>query len=196
MHEVYVTHNKVNGRKYIGSHNKSNKKYLGSGTYISKAIQKYGRKSFEKEILAECNTAEERRDLEEYFIDYYNAYKSPLFYNATKYAAGVTKVSKNHKKKISKANKGHTYNKGRVWSEESKAKVSKANKGKKIFTAEQKEAISKRMKGRISPMLGRKMSAESKAKISASKKGHKCYSNPERGKKISKNTLGKKKNRK
>ena len=83
-----------------------------------------------------------------------------------------------------------------MWSEESKAKVSKANKGRKIFTAEQKEAISKRMKGRVSPMLGRKMSAETRAKISAAKKGHKCYSNPERGKNISKNTLGKKKNRK
>lgn len=173
MHEVYVTHNKVNGRKYIGSHNKSSKKYLGSGTYLNKAIKKYGRKSFEKEILAECNTAVKRRDLEEYFIDYYNAYKSPLFYNATKYAAGVTKLSKKAKSKISKANKGHTYNKGRVWSEESKAKASESSKGKKLFTAEQKEAISKRMKGRVSPMLGRKMSDESKAKISAAKTGAK-----------------------
>jgi len=113
-YEVYVTHNKINGRKYIGSHNGKRNYYLGSGVYLNKAIKKYGRESFEKEILAKCKTAKEVRSLEEYYIDYYNAYKSPLFYNATKHAGGVSSVSKKNRNIISKTNIGNTYNKVNV----------------------------------------------------------------------------------
>ena len=44
---VYLTKNLVNGKVYVGSHSKGirNKRYLGSGKNIKKAIKKYGRES-------------------------------------------------------------------------------------------------------------------------------------------------------
>lgn len=56
-------------------------RYLGSGLYIKRAINKYGRDSFIRETLAEVNNQEQLDDLEKYYIDYYNAVESDLFYN-------------------------------------------------------------------------------------------------------------------
>lgn len=51
---VYRTTNHVNEKFYIGSHQtkKINDGYLGSGKYLKKAIKKYGRKNFTRDILA------------------------------------------------------------------------------------------------------------------------------------------------
>ena len=40
---VYCTHNKINGKKYIGSHSNDNIKYLGSGFRLKIAVKKYGK---------------------------------------------------------------------------------------------------------------------------------------------------------
>jgi group I intron endonuclease len=90
---IYCITNLVNGKKYIGSSIHNNPRYLGSGTYIKKAVKKYGRENFKKEILAEINTVEIMEELEMYWIDYFNACENPLFYNATKFSAGVSQVS-------------------------------------------------------------------------------------------------------
>ena len=38
---IYKTTNLVNGKQYIGKDTKNNPTYLGSGTFLKKAIQKY-----------------------------------------------------------------------------------------------------------------------------------------------------------
>lgn len=54
---IYMTTNLINGKKYIGQHKgKVNDSYLGSGTTITKAIQKYGKENFKKDILCMCAT--------------------------------------------------------------------------------------------------------------------------------------------
>jgi len=58
---VYKTTNTVNGKSYIGIHRTEdpNDAYLGSGNLIGKAIKKYGRDAFEKEVLFDFDTPEE-----------------------------------------------------------------------------------------------------------------------------------------
>lgn len=61
MYTVYKTTNLKTGRYYIGVHktDNPNDSYLGSGTLLKKAIEKYGVDSFQKEILFTFESPEE-----------------------------------------------------------------------------------------------------------------------------------------
>ena len=63
---VYKTTNLTNGKYYIGKHKcqSVNDSYLGSGTLLKKAINKYGRKNFHKEILKTFPTEQESFEYE------------------------------------------------------------------------------------------------------------------------------------
>jgi len=78
---VYITTNLINGKKYIGKDEQNNPKYLGSGNLFKAAVKKYGRKNFHKEILAIACDKQDLCELESYYIDYYCAQTSDLFYN-------------------------------------------------------------------------------------------------------------------
>lgn len=84
---VYITTNHANGKKYIGQRKYDRrgywKTYLGSGTSIKNAIEKYGKTNFSKEIIEECDTKELLNEREKYWIAYYDAYNSREFYNMT-----------------------------------------------------------------------------------------------------------------
>ena len=84
---VYITTNLVNGKKYIGSHNGKYDWYKGSGVYLKKALKKYGNENFKRQILWEGDI-QYMREMEEYYIDYYSAHISPLFYNISKKGIG------------------------------------------------------------------------------------------------------------
>lgn len=61
VYTVYKTTNKENGKFYIGVHKTKNPNdyYLGSGVGIKRAIEKYGRESFHKEVLFIFESEEE-----------------------------------------------------------------------------------------------------------------------------------------
>lgn len=50
---IYKTTNLLNGMFYIGKHQTEdpNDSYLGSGVYLKRAIAKYGKCNFKKEVL-------------------------------------------------------------------------------------------------------------------------------------------------
>lgn len=52
---IYMTHNLVNGKRYIGKRKYDAAgrwvDYLGSGVLLSRAIQKYGKENFRREII-------------------------------------------------------------------------------------------------------------------------------------------------
>ena len=81
---IYITTNHINGKRYIGqkSYSQSNwKTYLGSGIYLNRAINKYGKENFSKEIIETCETKEILDEREKYWIGYYNAVENNNFYN-------------------------------------------------------------------------------------------------------------------
>lgn len=70
---VYKTTNIVNGKFYIGMHSTFNidDGYLGSGVILLKAIKKYGRESFTREIVANCVSSEVARSVEKQLVQYH-----------------------------------------------------------------------------------------------------------------------------
>jgi hypothetical protein len=82
---VYKTTNLKNGMWYIGSHNGKKPTYLGSGLLLKRAITKYGKDSFQKEILYE---GEDFRNQEEQILQRLDALSDPRSYNLKNEALG------------------------------------------------------------------------------------------------------------
>lgn len=120
---IYITTNKINGKKYIrqkkyyGNH----ETYLGSGIALKNAINKYGRENFTRKIIEECETKEKLDEREKYWIKYYNAANSDNFYNITNGGDGGFGSGKN----------SPWY--GKHLSQETKDKLSKIKRGKTIL---------------------------------------------------------------
>jgi len=60
-HFIYKTTNLINGRYYYGMHSTDdlNDNYFGSGARLWKAIKKYGKENFKREIVEFCEDREE-----------------------------------------------------------------------------------------------------------------------------------------
>ena len=84
---VYKITNLINNKIYIGKDEKNRAHYMGSGLYIKRAIKKYGKENFKKEILEECKTKDELCEKEKSWIKKLN-YIVPNGYNITKGGEG------------------------------------------------------------------------------------------------------------
>lgn len=82
---IYLTKNLVNQKIYIGSDTKNggngDPDYLGSGVLLNRAIEKYGRENFSKEILQKCPTLEVLKQKEGYFIKKFKSNQRDIGYN-------------------------------------------------------------------------------------------------------------------
>lgn len=69
-HFIYETTNLINGKIYRGVHQTSNLKdgYLGSGVKFTRALKKYGKKNFTREILFFAFSREDADEIEEIFV--------------------------------------------------------------------------------------------------------------------------------
>jgi len=70
----YITTNLNNQKQYVGDHSTDNLEdgYLGSGLYIQRAVKKYGKENFKREILEFFNTKQEAFNAQEKWIKEYN----------------------------------------------------------------------------------------------------------------------------
>lgn len=86
---IYMWINKVNSKKYIGSHiGNQNDGYVGSGPIFKRAIEKYGIDNFERIILEEIEDRSELRKREEYYLELFNVENDKQFYNVRNKAGG------------------------------------------------------------------------------------------------------------
>lgn len=177
-HIIYKTTNKINGKIYIGIHSTSNLNdgYLGSGRLFLKALKKYGKDNFKREILFDLPTRGEAEKKEEIivceeFVKNNNNYNVAL---GGRSGNGLSNKGRKHTPEaIQKIIQAQT---GMKLSEETRYKISKAHKGKKLSP----EVIEKQRIGRnkfyqnnTATHKGYKHSEESKKKISEAHKGNK-----------------------
>ena len=187
---IYKTTNLVNGKKYIGKDTKNKPSYLGSGAILKKAIQKYGKQNFRKEIIELCDSKEELIEREEYWLNYYDAGNNPMFYNMHNYSSGGISIpSELH------------YLYGKHHSDETKRKMSNSRLGEKNhnygekFSVETRKKLSESMihacaRGERHHMFGKHQSDEVKQKLSKSHMGKKLT--PEHKKNIGLSKTGEK----
>jgi hypothetical protein len=86
---IYKTTNKITNMQYIGSHHGNvNDSYFGSGLAISRAIEKYGKHNFKKEIIEIVNNKDLLLEREKYWLEKFNCAINPKYYNLTNVAGG------------------------------------------------------------------------------------------------------------
>jgi len=127
---IYLITNLINTKKYIGqtirdqdvrwnSHKSDSK---NPKMVISYAIDKYGIDNFHFEVIDEsANNIDELNDLEEFYISFYDTFKSHG-YNMTSGGEGYL-MSEKTKKRISESNKG------KLVTKETRNKLSKTQQG-------------------------------------------------------------------
>lgn len=175
---VYKTTNLINGKIYIGKHQRFefDHKYYGSGKILLAAIKKYGRENFKVTVLLWCKTVEELDKAEINFIKAFDARNTKKGYNIAKGGNGFHKghkpwnkgktdcYSKETLKKIGEGAKKSNH----IWKATEAAR--KVNTGRK-YTKEHRENISAASMGKPGTNTGKSFSDEHKRKISESNRG-------------------------
>lgn len=142
MWYIYRITNLLNGKTYIGQHRytRQNDDYFGSGKHLQRAIKKYGRKNFKKEIL--LSRIPDRKSADEAEIKYIKLEreKGRAEYNITNGGEGFRgHHRKDTRERISVSlignqrakgkNLGNINAKGNVLTEETKRQMGESRKG-------------------------------------------------------------------
>jgi group I intron endonuclease len=180
---VYKTTNLLDEKVYVGQDYHENPSYLGSGKLLTRAVKKYGKENFVKEVIDFAESMRELNEKERYWVKFYNC-KDPVGYNLTDGGEGIAGYlhTEETKSKISKKLEGKNhplFGKHYKCSEETKEKMRQAKLGRK------NQDQSRRMKGEKNPMKRLEVRAKFMGDKNSSKKA-------EVKEKIRKSKLGKK----
>lgn len=190
---IYKTTNIINNKFYFGKsefNSNENPEYLGSGILLNKAIKKYGKENFKKEIIEDnIKCTEQLNKLEKYYIsnnineNCYNLAEGGNGGNTIKHFS--KERLKQFKEKMSEVTTGENnpfY--GKTHTDITKNKISNIKTGSSC-SDEFKEKCSKRMIGNVINN-GRKHNDKTKQKHSENNSG---VGNPMFGKRHSEETL-------
>lgn len=127
---IYKTTNIINNKIYVGKSIKNSSSYLGSGLLLNRAIKKYGRENFIKEIIDTAENKTELNEKEKFWIAQYEDK-----YNISDGGDGGDTWTNNPNyetmcKKITEINKKRWKNTSIKERKEFGRKISKANLGK------------------------------------------------------------------
>ena len=100
---IYKTTNTINGKIYVGQDKNNNPNYYGSGKLLQKAIRKYGKEKFKKEVLEVCESESHLNNREVFWIREMNSTDRSVGYN-------ISDGSKEGDRKI-----GHDIAKGGIY---------------------------------------------------------------------------------
>lgn len=173
---IYKTTNLVNGKIYIGqSINDDDHNYIGSGTYIKKAIKKYGKDNFKKEIIERCDSKENLNNRELFWIRHYGTTNRNVGYNVATWSDGLFSIESRERQKSFL---------GRKHSTKTKEKIRMALTGKPktqrhiesmrsrvydksfMWSDEYRSKMSIAVSGENNGMYGKRHSTDAKMKIS------------------------------
>jgi group I intron endonuclease len=180
-HFIYITTNLITNEKYIGKHyGELDDNYLGSGKILQRAVTKYGKENFKRDILYISKDEKENCQKEREFIKAYNAVEDRNFYNIAEGGDGgdifhqlPLEQQEALRKQFSKKNSGSgnpMY--GKHHSEETKEKLRQIDKSY-TQTDEYRKNMSIAKFGEKNGMYGKHHTEESKKKMSDAKKGKK-----------------------
>ena len=128
---IYITTNLVNGKRYVGKRQFTQgwKRYLGSGKIFQKALKKYKRENFKRDIICICYSPEELNKSEYDISVFFDVVKSNSWYNVVLGGGGMSgyHLTDEAKKKVGDANRG------RNPSEESRKRMSESHRGEKNY---------------------------------------------------------------
>lgn len=134
---VYVHHNKINGKRYVGITNQPRKRWYGKGKayrncpHFYAAIEKYGWDNFSHYFL-ECGlTLDEASYLEREYIERYKTTDKRYGYNLTEGGQNAPTMLGKHHSEATKA-KMRAKAIGRSISEEQKKRHSEVMRGKMV----------------------------------------------------------------
>ncbi len=138
---VYKTTNIINGKIYVGQTVRNDPHYLGSGTRLKYAIEKYGISNFTRETLCECSSRSDLDKMEKLWIRKLQSKNPTIGYNLESGGRRFSGKSGETANKISESLKGRTFsdehreNMKKAWktrppvSEETKKKMSESKRG-------------------------------------------------------------------
>ena len=180
-HFIYMTTNLITNEKYIGKHyGTEDDSYLGSGKILQRAILKYGKENFKREILYISKNAEENNQKEKEFIKVYNAVEDRKFYNIAEGGDGgdifhtlpiEQQDQLRERARLQCTGEGNPMY-GKHHSEEIKNKLCQIDKSY-TQTQEYRDNMSKIKSGEGNGMYGKHHTEEAKQKMSDAKKGKK-----------------------
>ena len=96
---IYKTTNKLNNKIYIGQKKSKiflGEDYLGSGKYLLRAVNKYGRENFMVEMIDTADSRDNLSELEIFYIKKYNSTNHMIGYNIAKGGIGGGEIYVNN----------------------------------------------------------------------------------------------------
>lgn len=172
---IYITTNLINFERYLGQRKFTQgwKYYLGSGKILKRAIAKYGKDNFKRDIIDIAYSEDELNQKEYEYSVFFDVVGSNNWYNLV-LGGGATqglKHTEEAKQKMSKAKKGkYTGSDNPNYGNHKLAGENNPNYGKPM-SDEQKQKISDALSGENNPWYGKHHSEETKKKISDANRG-------------------------